>query len=157
MAAIGSASTREMRVRALEATGEVLTVQESGTGIPAVFRYLVHRPGDRAIVAQLWAAVARYRQLRRDAFDALLDGLDRLAEVTAEPENVARELGEALSGAVPANETPAFHRDLQVRLMWRRRRSKASEAGASHEPGLDRLIRILSAPLGAPADIERKN
>ena len=89
--------------------------------------------------------------------DYLIDGLDRLAEVTTEPENVARALGEALSGAVPARETPAFHRDLQVRLMWHRRGSRASKTMASREAPLDQLIRILSAPLGAPAEVERKN
>ncbi|MFD0073395.1 hypothetical protein ACFVIY_13235 [Streptomyces sp. NPDC127166] len=89
---------------ALETTLWVFTVAEPFSGRPAVARYLVERPNETEIVAELWAALLCYRPMRREAQSALLVTLRALPAVTSDPTAVAERLSHALAAALPPVE-----------------------------------------------------
>ncbi|WP_148307099.1 hypothetical protein [Nocardia nova] len=153
--AIDTATNRDRRIRALRAGVEILTVADGQVGAPALVYHVAHRPDDMAIAARLLVAVTRYRPLRREAMDALLAGLDRLVDISSEPEEFARALADALRGELTPQEAPTFRQHLAVRQQWRRRRAPAGEPPTSRETRLEQLIRIVSAPLGA-STVERR-
>ncbi|MDI3403613.1 hypothetical protein [Streptomyces cavernicola] len=97
---------------ALETALYVFTATERLSGRPAVARYIADRPAEAEVVAELWAAMLRYRPLRRDALSALLVTVRALPAVTSDPTTAAARLGHALVAVLPQAEHPLLADEL---------------------------------------------
>ncbi|MEU4231261.1 hypothetical protein AB0F17_43795 [Nonomuraea sp. NPDC026600] len=96
----------------LVAIVSVLWTRAPRTGNPASMEYLRDNPDRRQMIAEMWAAVLRYRPYRHDGLIALLDALNSLERLSgANAEHDARALGDALGAALPVHEHEPFKRD----------------------------------------------
>ncbi len=103
--------TRRRRTLALTAVISLLSVRVAGAGNPAVTVFLHGNPDRMPLVARLWAAALRHRPCRHLALTALWDALSALERISPDPEQDARALGEALAGALLADEQVRLRTD----------------------------------------------
>ena len=105
---------RENEDRAMLCIIKVLAVRDPLTKQPSITSFLHHaQPEHLELVAGLWAAVIQNRMYRKRALTALLDAVRGFEYVSADPEESARSLGDALTKAVPESE----HRMLSTDFM----------------------------------------
>ncbi|MET7769567.1 hypothetical protein [Nocardia sp. NPDC005366] len=138
------------------AIAEILAIQDGATGLSAVFSYLDTSPDHQELLARLWAIALRGCNFRRNALDALIDGLRDLTEITSEPERTARALAAALGRMMPSREyrllahnLSARHRQRVAMTAKRRfvRRITVSAKTTQRDALVDQLVRILLAHL----------
>ncbi|MYW20665.1 hypothetical protein GT039_35155 [Streptomyces sp. SID2955] len=124
---------------ALEITLWVFTVTERLSGRPAVARHITARPGETALVAELWAAILCYRPLRRGALSALLVTARALPAVTSDPTTAAARLGHALTAVLPQAEIPLLKDELTRLADSRRARATDPDCVAIMLGALNRV------------------
>jgi hypothetical protein len=116
--------------RAHRVLAELLVLRENRRRVPATFiyleKYLKHEPDRIHLVARLWATGIRHRVFRKVVLIALWEGLNRLGQVSEEPRELARQLGEALISTLPADEVSRFYRDFKLIDALKRRRGKSA-------------------------------
>ena len=95
---------RRNRERARLAILKVLSISDPGARQPSISSFVVARPDHLPLVAQLWAEVLRNRPCRLLAIVALLEATRGFKYVCDDPEGAARDLGNALSEALPGPE-----------------------------------------------------
>jgi hypothetical protein len=114
-----------LRKATMTAILAVLSARQWRTRHSAAIAYLCERPEKAGVLGRLWAAAVRNRPTRLRALTALRDGLKDLKEISDEPNEVARQLGVALSNSLPADEHQPLRHDLAA--LEARNRKDASE------------------------------
>jgi hypothetical protein len=145
-----SRGRRDLRQEALIALSAlaVLSIRDSGGGLPSVTLFLHANPDRTSIVARLWAPVLRYRPLRRRALMALIEAVTAFDNAGDSPELDAHELGSALAEVLQPGEHELLATDL-VNMQEHRKR-KRQDATAIMDALLAALERLNSATTGEP-------
>lgn len=98
---VGWREHRKNEERALLSIVEVLSIRDPLTKQPSMTSFLHARPERLELVAQLWAVVIENHLYRKRALTALLDVVRGFEYVSGDPEEAARNLGDALTKKVP--------------------------------------------------------
>ncbi|MBF6442557.1 hypothetical protein [Nocardia farcinica] len=123
------ARTLRARACAARAAASVLSVRDHHTGRPAALSGVHGDAGRIDTLAQVWVAALGFGPVRRQALDALLDGLGDLAARDDAAVEVVAALGSGLARASSARELRSFLHDLDV---ISRRRNAANRTVGAH-------------------------
>jgi hypothetical protein len=107
--------TRLLYQRSLLAALCVVEALDPGTGKQAIVEYICDHPDEIPVVAQMWAALLKYRPSRHRTLTCLHSGLKTLGELSPDAADLAQKLGDALGAALPMKEQAALAVDFTKR------------------------------------------
>jgi hypothetical protein len=139
---------RRNRERARLCIVEVLAARDPKTRQPSITSLLEARPDHLDLVARLWAAVLCHRPHRKRALVALLDAVRAFEQVSDDPQAAARDLGDALTRALPTEEHQPLNRDF-TNILARSNRPEPDTA-ATVQALLDALKHLEPTERTAP-------